>query len=89
MENKLLNWLHLDKSPKFFKLTLAKILLKCLSLDKDHIEDNAELYEKLRNWIYADTKPMTGEFSMSDEEWKKKEEELNNNNAKIIYDGTR
>ncbi len=74
--------INFKKIPKIFKLTLAKMLIKTLSLDKDHIEDNAELYQKLRDWIYADTKPMTGEFALTDEEWKQKLDYLNSLLAK-------
>lgn len=83
MEDKILNIFRFEKWPVAFKLIVAKILLKSLSIEPEHIEDNVFLYKPLQEWVIADGKPMTGEFELSDKDWKKKENTTFDENGKL------
>lgn len=52
-----MKWIPFYKFPKWFKLMVAKILLRCLTLE--NMENDIILYNELKLWIETKMRPTT------------------------------
>jgi hypothetical protein len=63
---KILDKIPFSKSPKWFKILIAKILVRCLALE--NLNNDIVLYNELRLWITTEMRPTTSNpnYSNSD-----------------------